>query len=93
MKLARPAVIALIAFVALPAAALARHTVAKSEAGPEVSYTLPDGSKCSAEALRGKGVLISLWSRSCTACGAETPCLAAPKGRSTRAAMPRPPRR
>ncbi|MES2959553.1 MAG: TlpA disulfide reductase family protein [Pseudomonadota bacterium] len=73
MKLARSLIVSLIAVLALAAAALVWHTVAKREAVPAVSYTLLDGSKGSTESLRGKVVLVNFWATSCTTCVAEMP--------------------
>lgn len=77
MKLARPALFALIAAVGLAAAFLAWRTLAAREPAPAVSYTLLDGSKASTEAMRGKVLLVNFWATSCTTCVAEMPQIVA----------------
>lgn len=71
MKAAR---IALAAAVVAAIAVTASFAVGSKEKAPAISYTLLDGTKqTSAEALKGKVVLVNFWATSCTTCVAEMP--------------------
>lgn len=77
MKLARPAVIAAAAAIALAATALVWRADVNAASAPAVSYTLLDGHKGNVESLRGKVVLVNFWATSCAVCVAEMPQIAA----------------
>ena len=77
MKLARPAVLALIVAVGAATAFAGWRTLAAREPAPAVSYTLLDGSKASLESMRGKVLLVNFWATSCTTCVAEMPQIVA----------------
>jgi peroxiredoxin len=63
----------LLPWLALPMAACSRR-----EPAPAFAYTLLDGrSQHSAQALRGKVVLVNFWATSCVTCVQEMPELAA----------------
>ena len=75
MKAAR---IALAAAVVAAIAVTASFAVGSKEKAPAISYTLLDGTKqTSAEALKGKVVLVNFWATSCTTCVKEMPELVA----------------
>lgn len=77
MKLARPAVIAGAAAIALAATALVWRADVNAASAPAVSYTLLDGHKGNVESLRGKVVLVNFWATSCAVCVAEMPQITA----------------
>ncbi len=75
MKAAR---IALAAAVVAAIAVTTSFAVGSKEKAPAISYTLLDGTKqTSAEALKGKVVLVNFWATSCTTCVKEMPELVA----------------
>ena len=72
----------LMRYVAAAAAVLAIGIAATlaltgKQAGPDVAYTLLDGSQHRSEQWRGKVVLVNFWATSCVTCVKEMPDLAA----------------
>jgi peroxiredoxin len=73
VKLARSAVVAVVAALALAATVLAWRAPATDQTSPPVSYTLLDVRKGSTESLRVKVLLIDSWATSHTTCVAKMP--------------------
>jgi peroxiredoxin len=48
-------------------------TLTSSKPAPAVEFTAIDGSKISADSLRGKVVMVNFWATSCSTCVAEMP--------------------
>lgn len=64
------------AALALAIAATTWLSMSASNAAPQVSYTLLDGSTHTTEQFKGKVVLVNFWATSCTTCVKEMPQLA-----------------